>query len=176
LIANGKSHSQISSVQIYAQIKFIISTFFKTIIHFGQTAHAIGYNNGYHEHIAKLVATFKASLHKQITKTGRHFCTQRAELDKAYRKHVKRPARLYVLLVSSDHEKKCTDAMYSEKKRKITIHDNNNGIHSISNNYRKLDSMAASSAGHLRRGATLTFDLLTSKPNQFIFVSRCSND
>jgi len=36
--------------------------------------------------------------------------------------------------------------------------------------------MAASSAGRLRCDVTLTFDLLTLKPKQFIFVPRCIND
>ena len=40
--------------------------------------------------------------------------------------------------------------------------------------------MAVSSAGRLRRGnvtlTKLTFDLLTPKSNQFIFVPRCTNN
>jgi len=37
--------------------------------------------------------------------------------------------------------------------------------------------MAGSSAGRLRRDSvTLTFDFLTPKPNQFVFVLRCTND
>jgi len=40
-------------------------------------------------------------------------------------------------------------------------------------NYRKLHSTAGSSTGRLRRdNVTLTFDLSTPKPNQFIFVQR----
>ena len=40
--------------------------------------------------------------------------------------------------------------------------------------YRKVNSTAASSAGRLRRdNVTLTFDVLTPKPNQFIFSPRC---
>jgi len=43
--------------------------------------------------------------------------------------------------------------------------------------FRKLNSTVASSAGRLRRDiVTLTFDLLTPKPNRFIVVPRCTND
>jgi len=41
---------------------------------------------------------------------------------------------------------------------------------------KNLNSMAASSAQWLRRyNVTLTFDILTLKPNQFIFVPRCTS-
>jgi len=43
--------------------------------------------------------------------------------------------------------------------------------------YKKTELMAASSAGRLRHdNVTMTFDRLTPKPNQFIFLPRYTND
>jgi len=50
-------------------------------------------------------------------------------------------------------------------------------MHRFQAQTRHLNMTAASSAGRLRRdNVTLTFDLSTQKPNQFIFVPRCTND